>query len=188
MQGQKIVADNYPASLTSPTTVIVRDATKIQRARTVSASSPGVASIGRTQRSGELARFDVTLSSAPEGREALDAVSALRGRLHDAVGRSALVGGQSAQALDKHQAAGHDTALVVPLVLAAVLVMLGLLLRSVVASLVLVATVVLSFAASLGASVWVFDHVFGFSGVDPSVPLVAFVFLVALWVSTTTSS
>lgn len=180
VEGQEIIANNYPASSSSPTPVIVRSAAEVQRARAVAASSPGVASVGRTQRSGDLARFDVTLSSSPEGKEALDAVSALRERLHDAVGRSALVGGQSAQALDKHRAAGRDTALVVPLVLVTVLAMLGLLLRSVIAPLILVATVVLSFAASLGASVWVFDRVFSFAGIDPSVPLIAFVFLVGL--------
>ena len=180
VQGQKIIAANYPASSSSPTTVISKPAAKARRAHSVAASSPGVASVGRIQRSGDLARFDVTLSASPGGKKASDAVSTLRERLHDAVGDSTVVGGQSAQALDTHQAAAHDTALVIPLVLVVVLVMLGVLLRSVIAPLILVATVILSFAASLGASAWVFNHIFGFSGIDPSVPLIAFVFLVAL--------
>jgi RND superfamily putative drug exporter len=44
----------------------------------------------------------------------------------------------------------------------------------------LIASVVVSFAAALGVSALVFDHVLGFPGADPSVPLFAFVFLVAL--------
>ena len=48
------------------------------------------------------------------------------------------------------------------------------------APLLLVATVVLSFAAALGVSALVFDHVFGFAGADPAFPLWTFVFLVAL--------
>ena len=66
--------------------------------------------------------------------------------------------------------------------LALVLLALGLLLRSVVAPLVLVSTVVATFLASVGASWWIFTKVFGFSGLDDSAPLFAFVFLVALGV------
>jgi putative drug exporter of the RND superfamily len=69
---------------------------------------------------------------------------------------------------------------VVPLVLVVVAIILGLLLRAVVAPLLLVATVVLSFGAALGVSTLVFDHLFGFAGADPSFPLWTFVFLVAL--------
>jgi len=46
----------------------------------------------------------------------------------------------------------------------------------------LIATVVLSFAAALGVGAVVFDVVFGFPGSDPSLPLFAFIFLVALGV------
>jgi RND superfamily putative drug exporter len=59
---------------------------------------------------------------------------------------------------------------------------LVVLLRSLVAPLVLVATVVATYLASLGASWWIFTKVFGFSALDDSAPLFAFVFLVALGV------
>ena len=66
--------------------------------------------------------------------------------------------------------------------LAVILVILMLLLRSIVAPLLLIGTVVLSFAAALGVSALVFNGVFGFPGADPAVPLFGFVFLVALGV------
>ena len=182
VQGQKLIAKSYPAGSSSPTTVIVKSPSKVQKARSVAAASPDVSRVGRIETSGNLTRFDITLASAPEGEKTFDAISTLRDRLRGAVGGSALVGGQSAQELDVHQAANRDSVVVTPLVLLVVLVILGLLLRSVVAPLVLTATVILSFAASLGASVWVFDHLFGFPGIDPSLPLHAFVFLVALGV------
>ena len=72
--------------------------------------------------------------------------------------------------------------LLVPLVLLVVTVILVLLLRSVVAPLVLLATVVLSFLAALGASLLLFELVADFPGEDPSYPLFAFIFLVALGV------
>ena len=70
----------------------------------------------------------------------------------------------------------------IPLILAVVLVVLLLLLRSVVAAVLLVLTVVATFAASLGASWYAFEHWFGFPALDLSVPLLSFLFLVALGV------
>jgi putative drug exporter of the RND superfamily len=70
----------------------------------------------------------------------------------------------------------------VPLVLLVVLVILAVVLRALVAPLLLVATVVLSFGAALGVSALAFDHLFGFAGADASLPLWVFVFLVALGV------
>jgi RND superfamily putative drug exporter len=91
-----------------------------------------------------------------------------------------MVGGNTAINLDVQNAAAHDRNVIIPLILAVVLVILGALLRALVAPLILLATVVLSFAAALGVSALVFNHVFGFGGTDTSFPLFVFVFLVAL--------
>jgi len=92
------------------------------------------------------------------------------------------VGGVTAIALDSNTTAIHDRNLLIPLILVAITLILMLLLRSIVAPLLLIASVVLSFAAALGVSAWVFDGLFGFPGADPAVPLFGFVFLVALGV------
>jgi putative drug exporter of the RND superfamily len=76
--------------------------------------------------------------------------------------------------------ATRDRNVIIPLVLVVVLIILALLLRAVVAPLVLIGTVVLSFAAALGLSALAFGHLFSFAGADVSMPLFAFVFLVAL--------
>jgi RND superfamily putative drug exporter len=91
-----------------------------------------------------------------------------------------MVGGNTAINLDVQNAAAHDRNVIIPLILAVVLVILGALLRALVAPLILLATVVLSFAAALGVSALVFNHLFGFGGADTSFPLFVFVFLVAL--------
>ena len=70
--------------------------------------------------------------------------------------------------------------MIIPLVLIVVMIVLMVLLRAVLSPLLLVATVVLSFGASLGLSSLIFRHVFGFAGADASLPLFVFVFLVAL--------
>ena len=91
-----------------------------------------------------------------------------------------LVGGQTAIQLDGREAATRDTLLIVPIALAIVFLILMVLLRAVLAPLLLIGTVILSFGAALGVSVVVYDVIFGFPGSDASLPLYAFVFLVAL--------
>ena len=100
--------------------------------------------------------------------------------MHAVPGADAKVGGMTALILDINTANKHDNRLIIPLVLLVVLVILAMLLRAIVAPLILIATVVLSFAAALGVSALVFRHVFGFGGEDTSFPLYVFVFLVAL--------
>ncbi|WP_082601042.1 MMPL family transporter [Agromyces sp. Root81] len=140
---------------------------------------PGVEA-APTVRDGEV-MLQATLDYAGDSIEAEAVVTELRSGL-DAIDETVLVGGTSAIALDTAAAAVHDRNLVMPLVLVVIFVILMLLLRSIVAPLLLVASVVLSFAAALGVSSIVFDNVFGFPGADPTVPLYGFVFLVALGV------
>ena len=90
------------------------------------------------------------------------------------------MGGQTAVIYDTQQASRHDRNLIIPIVLVVILLVLGLVLRAVVAPLLLIASVVISFAAALGVSALVFNHVFHFVNADPSFPLFVFVFLVAL--------
>lgn len=125
--------------------------------------------------------LQVTLDDPADSAGAEAAVVELRAGL-DQVGDEVLVGGPTAVALDTNEAAVNDQRLIIPLVLLAILVILMLLLRAVVAPVILIASVVLSFAAALGVSALVFEYVFGFPGADPSVPLFGFVFLVALGV------
>ena len=88
----------------------------------------------------------------------------------------------TALALDSNATATEDLRVIIPVVLLVVLIVLMLLLRSIVAPLLLIGTVVLSYAATLGVSALVFNHLLDFPGADPSVPLFGFVFLVALGV------
>jgi RND superfamily putative drug exporter len=88
----------------------------------------------------------------------------------------------TATALDTNNTAQRDLVTIIPLVLGVILVILMLLLRSVLAPLLLVASVVLSYAAAMGVSALVFNHILGFPGADATVPLFGFVFLVALGV------
>lgn len=126
-------------------------------------------------------RVDVTTDAPSDSQEAVETVSAVRDAVHD-VSPDALVGGAAAERLDTQLAGQRDLRVIVPVVLAVILLILILLLRSVLAPVLLMAANVLSFGAALGVGSLVFDHVLGFPGADPAVPLYAFCFLVALGV------
>ena len=120
-----------------------------------------------------------TLADAPDSAAAEQTVRDLRAALgHEDF--AAIVGGETATALDTNDASAHDRALIIPVVLVVILLILMMLLRSVLAPILLVATTVLSFGTALGVAALVFQHVFAFPGADPAVPLYGFVFLVAL--------
>ncbi len=111
---------------------------------------------------------------------ALQTIERLRAALGDLPDADALVGGSSAVTLDVRDAAVHDRNLIIPIVLVVIFVVLALLLRALVAPILLIASVVLSFGAALGVSGFAFEHIFHFAGADQSFPLFVFVFLVAL--------
>ncbi|SDB90126.1 putative drug exporter of the RND superfamily [Raineyella antarctica] len=120
-----------------------------------------------------------TLTYAADSAEAESTVRALRDELHALPGGE-LVGGVTATSIDTIDNAIHDRNLIIPVVLSVILLILMVLLRAVIAPVLLIATTVLSFAAALGVSALVFNHVVDFPGADPAVPLYGFVFLVAL--------
>jgi RND superfamily putative drug exporter len=123
--------------------------------------------------------LQLTLKDKADSLEAERTVTELRTVLHS-IDSSIMVGGQTATALDTNLTSTRDRNLIIPAVLVVITLILMVLLRSVVAPLLLTLTTVLSFGAALGISSVFFNNVLGFPGSDPSVPLYAFVFLVAL--------
>jgi len=124
-----------------------------------------------------------TLTDAADSVAAEDTVRGLRVDLDDTLGAgTAVVGGETATDIDTNDTSTRDRTVIIPVILAVILVILMLLLRSILAPVLLIGTVILSFATALGVSALVFNEVFGFPGADPAVPLYGFVFLVALGV------
>jgi RND superfamily putative drug exporter len=177
--GEAALARHFAAGEGNPVQVIGTAAAAPQLQEAV-AATPGVTAVTRPQVRDGYAYLEGTLTSSADSQAGFATVDRLRDRVHAIPGADAKVGGGSAVQLDIQRATRHDRNLVVPLVLVVVLVILGLVLRAIVAPLLLVATVVLSFAAALGVSALAFEYVFGFAGADPAFPLWTFVFLVAL--------
>ncbi len=177
--GEQVVAEHFPAGGGQPVVVIGKAQAAPQLAAAL-ARTPGISSATRPVTKDGLAYLEGTLTSAPDSQAAYRTVDQARLAVHAIRGADAKVGGGTAITLDGERTATHDRNLIIPVVLVVVLLILGLLLRSIVAPLVLIGTVVLSLAAALGASALLFTHVLGFAGADASFPLYVFVFLVAL--------
>src|SRR5215216_2493364 len=179
VRGEEVLARHFAAGAGNPVQV-VGNAKAAPQLQAVLSGTPGVTAVTRPQVRDGYAYLEGTLTTAADSQASFDTVDRLRSSVHAIPGADAKVGGGSAVNLDIQRASRHDTNLVVPLVLAVVLLILGVLLRAVVAPVLLVATVVLSFGAALGVSALAFKYLFDFAGADPSFPLWTFVFLVAL--------
>ncbi|MDX1885490.1 MMPL family transporter [Mycolicibacterium sp. 120270] len=184
VSGYNTLSTHFPSGMTDPTRVFASTAKtpEVQRAIT---STPGVVSANPTGASPDgITQWSVVLSAEPASDEAFNTIDALRDSVH-AADPGALVGGSDAQARDASAAAGRDRTVIIPAILAVVLVVLYILLRSALAPLILVAVTVLSALAALGLGGWASVHVFGFPALDNTAPLFAFLFLVALGVDYT---
>ncbi|MGZ4249528.1 MAG: MMPL family transporter [Solirubrobacteraceae bacterium] len=181
VQGQKLIAKAFPAGSNAPTDVVVPEVATLPAVQRAVRAVPGVAAVGATELGKPGARFSVILTPDPYSTEAENLIPRVRAAAH-AAGATALVGGPTAQQSDYDTAAAHDNRLIVPIVLLVVFLILALLLRAVTLPLLLIATVILSFGAALGISAVIFTHVFGYPGETSTLPLLAFIFLVALGV------
>jgi RND superfamily putative drug exporter len=184
VEGQELLAKSFPAGSSAPTDIIVTRASDVGPVAAAVREVDGVESVTPPVAEGDDGRvlMQATLEPPPYSTEAFDLIEPIREAADAAVSEDVLVGGASAVEFDVREAAAYDSTVIPPVVLVVVFLILVLLLRAVIGPLVLIGTVILSYAASLGVAYFVYDVIFGFPGSDPSLPLFAFVFLVALGV------
>jgi RND superfamily putative drug exporter len=180
IEGQELLAQSFPAGASAATEILVPADADVEAVTRAAEGVEGVAVVRPAGEGGGWVLRNAILEPDPYSTEAYNLIPKLREAVKAAGGPEVLVGGPSAIEYDVRKAAARDTLLIPPIALVVVFLILILLLRAVVAPLLLIGTVVLSFAASLGFSLVVFDVAFGFPGIDPSLPLFAFVFLVGL--------
>jgi RND superfamily putative drug exporter len=182
VQGQELLAESFPAGAAAPTDIVVRDPRDVPAVTQAVEETDGVEAVTGPVAQGEPgALVQATLEPPPYSTEAYDLIEPIRAAAEGAA-PGTLVGGPTAVEFDVREAAAWDSAVIPPIVLVVVFLILVALLRALVAPLLLIATVILSYVAALGIGYFAFDVIFGFPGSDPSLPLCAFVFLVALGV------
>jgi RND superfamily putative drug exporter len=182
VEGQHLLDKSFPSGTTALTDIVVQNRADVPTVRRAVAAVEGVEAVSSPVAEGSAGiLLHATLEPNPYSTEAFDLVQPIRAAAHE-VAPSTLVGGPTAVEFDVRDAAGWDSIVIPPIILVVILLILIGLLRAVVAPLILIGTVILSFLAALGVGYFAFDVIFGFPGSDPSLPLFAFVFLVALGV------
>ncbi|MBT2210184.1 MMPL family transporter [Actinomadura sp. NEAU-AAG7] len=178
--GQRQIGRHFAAGSSEPADIYVADA---QAATTLAraAKVPGVAAVAKERSSGGYTHLTAVFADEPDTPSARATVTRVRDALD---GSGAVVGGQTAVALDTSHAQGTEEAVLIPLILAVVLAMLVLLLRAVTASLLLIASVVLSYGAALGLAGLLY-RALGHPHIDRGLLLFGFLFLVALGIDYT---
>lgn len=181
VQAMELVADAFPERSGQPITVLA-DAGRAEEVLAAALATEGVAEAEPGREGGGWREIQVFAADPPESAGERATVAALRERLGELPEARALVGGPTAQSTDLASTSARDQLLVIPLVLGVVLLVLAALLRGLVAPVLLLAAVVASWGAAMGLGGLVFGPAFGFDGLDSQVPLLSFVFCVALGV------
>lgn len=180
-EGTAVLNEHFPPGLGSPLTAVVPATEAAKVTRGMEGLSAVRLAIPVPPTDGiENAVVVVIMSGNPYSGEAAEEVEKVRERLH-VLSPPSLLGGLPAENWDVERTNARDTRVVVPLVLLVVALILAALLQALVAPLYLIATVVLSFAGTLGLMTFVFSQL-GAEGVTFDLTLMAFIFLVALGV------
>jgi len=181
-RGTEALERHFPAGLGSPLTAVMKTedapfaAAALERLESVEAAAPAIVPGDATH-----AVVVFVLRDDPYGDDAEAAVKEIREHLHTLF-PGALLGGIPVENLDVEETNARDTRLIVPLVLLVIGLILIAVLRALVAPAYLIATVLASFAATLGLATFAFTEVFGMDGLAFNLELMAFIFLVALGV------
>jgi RND superfamily putative drug exporter len=191
-QAQADLSKAFAAGAAQPTEVYLQTTDgsplspeKVQQFADAAKSAPGVGQVqpGPQSTDPSVARVDLLLNYSPSSNEAIELVrDDLRDWVHDnePEGTKALVGGITAVFADINSANNRDLSVILPVAALLIAIILGLLLRSIVAPIYLVIAVLLNFAATLGATVYVFQGIQGEPGVTFQLPIILYLFVVAI--------
>jgi putative drug exporter of the RND superfamily len=195
VDGFKALEGAFPVGATDPSTILVERedgpvrpadlagvARRVFDDEAVASASP----LPERSEDGRIGQVNVIFKDDPYTPEAFDAVPRIREEVADVgPGLRAIMGNGAAVQYDFDASTERDLKWIVPLGLLVIAIILGILLRAVVAPLVLIASVLASFFGTLGISLLFFKHVVGDPGVDASLPVFAFIFLVGLGIDYT---
>ena len=189
---QKMEDGGFSAGATQPTPIVLHSDTQTLDQSAISGfldklkTTPGIAQVApkaMPSPDGHTALFIVTLKDDPSSDAAISAVkNEIRPAVHSAAppGTSAYVGGITSVFVDFQSAMNRDYAVVFPVAAVIIMIILGLLLRSLVAPWYLMVSVGLGFGATLGATTLVFQHAKGDPGLIFLLPIYIYLFVVAL--------
>lgn len=189
-QGYTLLANHFSPGTLAPVDIVV-DRGSPSAVKAALVQLPFVASVSKASESkvsSGVFQLQVTLKKDPYSNAAMTDIPAIRSTVTQTLAKGGIaspthhvwITGETATQYDTQQMTSRDTRVIVPIVIAIIAVLLLLYLRSVVAMVYLVATVLLSYFAALGTGWLVLHRLMGTSAIEGAIPLYAFIFLVAL--------
>ncbi|RTE09551.1 MMPL family transporter [Paenibacillus whitsoniae] len=188
-EGFQLLGDHVSQGSLAPMKIIVNMEGKSIDVKSALSSLPYVASVGNAVDSSKDANFksyELIFKEDPYDLDIIDRVPDIRNIVEQQMSAAGIaapkvwVGGETATQYDTKTVVERDTRVVIPVVIGVIALLLLVYLRSIVAMIYLIATVILSYFSALGAG-WLILHQFmDTSAIQGLIPLYAFVFLVAL--------
>ncbi|MBP1989276.1 MMPL family transporter [Paenibacillus eucommiae] len=188
-EGFTLLSDHYSPGTLAPVKVMVDNESKADGVKAALESLPYVESVSDPTEGIEnkqLQAFDVILSSDPYDIGSIGHIPDIRSAAEQSLKAAGIaepkvwIGGETATQYDTKKVVERDTKIVIPVVITVIALLLLIYLRSIIATLYLIATVLLSYFSALGAG-WLILHYFmDTTAIQGLIPLYAFVFLVAL--------
>lgn len=183
--GFRTLEQHFPAGEAQPNVVLTRASHENDVLQAVNQLDHVVRAVPMEHSTdGQWSSIMVSTDAAPGTDASLDFVRDLREAVHEVNGAEAMVGGEQATEVDARDGNFHDLKLIVPIILLINLAVLLIMLRSIAAPLLL-ALNVLSAGAAITLGSWIANAVFGVNALDLTVPLISFLFLVAMGIDYT---
>ncbi|GEK30459.1 membrane protein [Kurthia zopfii] len=188
-EGFTLIEENFSAGELAPMKVVVDtkgEGLNLQKQLTDLKEIESVKEPQQSKENKNLQLYEVSLKENPYSPEALQAVPKIKKEVQSLVEKETgekakvWVGGETASQYDEMKTIERDESVIMPAMIALIALLLFVYLRSITATFYLVATVVLSYGAALGAGWIVLHYIMGVDAIQGSIPLYAFVFLVAL--------
>ncbi|MGG1518383.1 MMPL family transporter [Paenibacillus oryzisoli] len=188
-EGFQLLGDHVSPGSLAPMKVIVDTEGKSVDVQGALAALPYAASVSGpvdSKKGANYKSYELIFNQDPYDLEIIDRVPEIRAAVEQKLAAAGIaapklwVGGETAAQYDTKTVVERDTRIVIPIVIAVIALLLLIYLRSIVAMIYLIATVILSYFSALGAG-WLILHQFmDTSAIQGLIPLYAFVFLVAL--------
>jgi RND superfamily putative drug exporter len=188
-EGFSLLAEHVSPGSLAPVKVVVNTEGKTADVQGSLAKLPYVESVSKPEDSKKDANYkayELIFKQDPYDLDVINRIPEIRSTLEQKLIEAGIanpqvwVGGETATQYDTKTVVERDTKIVIPVVITVIAILLLVYLRSIVATVYLIATVLLSYYSALGAG-WLILHYFmDTAAIQGLIPLYAFVFLVAL--------
>ncbi|MBO1579470.1 MMPL family transporter [Bacillus sp. XF8] len=199
-QGYELIEEKYSPGQLAPITVVVNKEEKLSNEeivqfvekltvqKGVEGVNPSIETIKKNtsqllSEDEKAAKVQLILKDQPYSLQAMDTIQSLQSKENDFVKDGHVYfAGETAKQADLYDINNQDTTLIVVLISILILILLGIQTKSLIAPIYMIGTILLSYCAALGLSMFLFEHLFGYTDMSYRIPLYTFVFLVALGV------